>query len=198
MTGILLCGGESSRMKTDKGLLKFGEKTWAETAYNKLSELCDSVFCSVKQKQVEKYSQIFDENQLIIDSTELNFEGPLAGLLSCHLQFPNDDFLVLACDFVEMKTKYLVQLQKISHEKTDLDAVCYLQNDGKIQPLISVYKSDGLKKILQLYHEENLMKKSMIFALEQMNVHYEKIPTDAEFYFKNYNQPEDLKFNKNL
>lgn len=192
MTGIVLCGGESSRMKTDKGLLMFGEKTWAEIAHNKLSELCDAVFYSIKQKQVEKYSEYFDEKQLIIDNPELGFEGPLVGVLSCHLQFPNDDFMILACDFVKMKPEYLAHLQKISNENPDFEAICYLQEDGKIQPLIGLYKKEALKKTLQLYHNQALSKKSMIFMLERVKTRYESITKDTSVYFKNFNFPEDL------
>lgn len=32
MTGIILCGGKSSRMGSDKGLLSTSGITWAETA----------------------------------------------------------------------------------------------------------------------------------------------------------------------
>ena len=32
MTGVILCGGESSRMGTDKGMLQFQEQSWAQRA----------------------------------------------------------------------------------------------------------------------------------------------------------------------
>ncbi|GGH03134.1 NTP transferase domain-containing protein [Pedobacter zeae] len=39
MLGIVLCGGQSLRMGTDKGLLIHQDKLWAQVAADKLSVL---------------------------------------------------------------------------------------------------------------------------------------------------------------
>ena len=39
MIGVVLCGGNSTRMGSDKGLLKEEEETWAELAGRKLKAL---------------------------------------------------------------------------------------------------------------------------------------------------------------
>jgi molybdopterin-guanine dinucleotide biosynthesis protein A len=52
MTGLLLCGGKSSRMGSDKGLLSAEGITWAATAYNKLSTVASLIFISVNDEQL--------------------------------------------------------------------------------------------------------------------------------------------------
>ncbi len=48
MIGLILCGGQSSRMGSDKGLLKLEAKTWAQTAIDKMEILHIPVKISVK------------------------------------------------------------------------------------------------------------------------------------------------------
>ena len=53
MYGLILCGGKSSRMGTDKGLLKLEANTWAQTAVDKLSELSIPVKLSVNKNNMQ-------------------------------------------------------------------------------------------------------------------------------------------------
>jgi len=39
MIGVVLCGGQSSRMHADKGLIKVQGVTWAEAAFQKMEAL---------------------------------------------------------------------------------------------------------------------------------------------------------------
>lgn len=96
MTGVVLCGGASTRMGADKGLLKEEEETWAEIAARKLATLQLRVVVSVNAQQAPIYENIFDREGLITDNADVNFKAPLAGLLSVHLSLPHEDLFVLA------------------------------------------------------------------------------------------------------
>src|SRR5690606_41870089 len=106
--GVVLCGGESKRMGKDKGLLPLGKDNWAQTAFHKLQKLNIPVCLSVNSKQIHAYIHFFSAEQLIKDETSA--KGPLRGLLSVHLKYPNDDLLLLACDMTEMDTTTLETL----------------------------------------------------------------------------------------
>ena len=56
MLGIILCGGQSSRMGSDKGLLKLEAKTWAQTAIDKMTVLNIPVKISVNNQQYSEYA----------------------------------------------------------------------------------------------------------------------------------------------
>ena len=71
MFGLILCGGKSSRMGTDKGLLKLEAKTWAQTAVDKFAELNIPVKLSVNKEQYAEYSSVFPIADLIIDDESL-------------------------------------------------------------------------------------------------------------------------------
>ena len=98
MLGIILCGGQSLRMGSDKGLLKLEAKTWAQTAIDKMVELKLPVKISVNKAQLPGYESIFSENDLVADEPSITFTGPLMGLLSSHIQYPAEDLFAFACD----------------------------------------------------------------------------------------------------
>src|SRR4051794_35971592 len=82
LTGVVLCGGNSTRMGKDKGLLKEEEQTWAEIATQKLTALHLPVLISVNREQFQTYEQIFPKERLVVDSESLGSKAPLFGLLS--------------------------------------------------------------------------------------------------------------------
>lgn len=201
MTGVILCGGQSSRMGTDKGLLKAPVppqggylnqgNTWAQTAVDKLAELQLPVVISVNNNQYDDYATIFSSQQLITDNKSLQIKGPLAGLLSVHLQHPAEDLLLLACDMPLMETSLLKELISIYNQQTDTDAFVY-SNDGEPEPLCGIYKSSGLKHILQLYQSNQLPKHSMKFMLEHVNTHFIPLSDDKKKCFRNFNAHAEL------
>ena len=190
MIGVVLCGGQSSRMGTDKGLLKLHANTWAQTAVDKLAELQLPVIISVNKNQYPDYATIFSPQQLITDNETLEIKGPLGGLLSVHLQHPAEHLLLLACDMPLMETNLLKELISIYNQQT-ADAFVYT-NDGEPEPLCGIYKSAGLQYILQLYQSNQLAKHSMKFMLEHVNTHFIPLTDDNKKCFRNFNAHAEL------
>jgi len=130
MLGVVLCGGQSSRMGSDKGLLKLNDKTWTQKVIDTLSNFQVPIVISVNKKQYQDYSIIFPVNTLIPDDPSLQLRGPLYGLLSVHLKYPEEDLLLLACDMPLIDTELIKQLlSKYSTETAD-DAFIYT-NDAE-------------------------------------------------------------------
>src|SRR5215208_1603271 len=125
MRGVVLCGGKSSRMGKDKGLLKLYAKTWAQIAIDKLAQLDMPVVLSVNELQYEEYPSTFSIEQLIKDDNSLQLHGPLAGMLSVHRQFPVEDLFALACDMPLMEPGLLQELLDRYHEHTEYDAYIF-------------------------------------------------------------------------
>ncbi|WP_337251646.1 molybdenum cofactor guanylyltransferase [Maribacter halichondriae] len=91
--GLVLSGGKSSRMGTDKGLIDYHGAPQREYLYDLLSQVCERTFISLREEQE---SELPARMQTIIDLNE--FKGPYNGLLSAHKKFPDVAWLVLACD----------------------------------------------------------------------------------------------------
>lgn len=189
MLGVVLCGGQSARMGSDKGLLKQSDLTWVEIAVSKLSALKIPVAVSVNKQQKKIYSNFVSVDQLIVDDEYLSVKGPLLGILSVHQQLPNEDLMVLACDMIDMNTKLLQDLQEF-HKEGSHEAYVYTTNNNA-EPLCAIYTSKGLKHILDLHHQEKLAKFSMMHVLECISTKYISGGTSRKF-FTNYNSAEDL------
>lgn len=180
--GVVLCGGESKRMGSDKGLLPSGTANWAALAFQKLSQLIIQVCVSVNPKQLAAYQQFFSAKQLIAD--EGNAKGPLKGLLTVHLKYPDDDLLLLACDMTEMDEGTLNVLLDCAEKYPDYDYFVYAQEDF-MEPLCAVYTSSALKKIQQEMESGSLPGFSMHKLIKQGK--YKTLPIVNIHSFNNHN-----------
>jgi molybdenum cofactor guanylyltransferase len=191
MIGVILCGGQSTRMGSDKGLLKLHASTWAQTAIDKITAIQLPVVLSVNKDQQEGYSSIFSAQQLITDNDSLQMKGPLCGVLSVHLQHPQEDLFILGCDMPLMEAALLKELLTCHGQHPDKDAFIYT-NDGEPEPLCGVYKAKGLAHILSLYQDKQLTKHSMKYMLEHIATHSIPLPDDKKKCFRNFNAHAEL------
>jgi molybdenum cofactor guanylyltransferase len=191
MLGIILCGGKSTRMGSDKGLLKAEATTWVQSAVHKLESLGLPVKISVNKEQHEAYSSIFSPDRLITDEPSLQLRGPLYGLLSVYLHNPSDDLFILACDMPLMEPFLLEQLFQLYQTNPVPDAFVYT-NEGEPEPLCGIYRAIGLAEIVEMYHAGQLSKHSMKFMLDHINVFTVPIPGEHKKFFRNINAHAEL------
>jgi molybdenum cofactor guanylyltransferase len=191
MLGLVLCGGNSTRMGSDKGLLKLEARTWAQTAVDKFVEIGIPVFLSVNSIQYKSYQTIFSEEQLIKDNEELNFHAPLSGVLSTHIQHPDKDVFVLACDLPLMESSIMKKLLTQYENQPGSGAYVFMNGDEP-EPLCAIYTAKGLASILALYHANGLHKYSMKFMLDHLMVHRTVLNEEEKKAFRNFNAHAEL------
>ncbi len=190
MTGVVLCGGKSLRMGADKGLLKQQAWTWAELAAKKLTDLKLPVVLSVNEQQYHLYSKLFPQLPILNGDISLQVYGPLKGILSVHIQRPDTDLLVLACDMPAMQNVAIDYLIRTSSGKKEEAFV--FKNDMFAEPLCAVYTSKALKKVYERYKQGKLIKHSLHYVLENIQTCYLTVPDMWKEYFNNYNSPDDI------
>ncbi|MEJ6980469.1 molybdenum cofactor guanylyltransferase [Pedobacter sp. P351] len=182
LIGVVLCGGKSSRMGRDKGQIELDGKPWALCISEKLKESGLPVVISINEKQKDAYQKIFPETPLIVD--ELPLDGPLEGLLSVHINFPDKDILLMACDLIDMQQETILDLIKTYRENPSYEYYVYEEN-GFHQTFCAIYTAKGLAKVYKTFEENSLGKYSLHDRFESGNTMY--IPVKNDMSFKNYN-----------
>jgi len=133
--GLILAGGQSTRMGKDKSVLSYHGKSQIEFCHDLLSPHCTKVFVSNRKDQAKlaqhnQYDQIHD--------TFLGM-GPLGGILSAMTQYPDAAWLVLACDLPYLNEETIREL--IAQRNPYKMATAYIsEHDGLPEPLCAVYE----------------------------------------------------------
>ena len=178
-------------MGTDKGLMKLHANTWAQTAVDKIATLRFDVVLSVNSAQYLDYLSVFKGEQLIKDDESLQLKGPLAGVLSVHLRYPNEDLFALACDMPLMEPSMLKELLSVYKEQPSADAYVFT-NDKEPEPLCAIYTAKGLAYIVHLLKAKELTKHSMKFMLEHLHTCKTPLNDGQKKYFRNFNAHAEL------
>jgi len=143
--GVILCGGNSSRMGRDKGLMLKDGIPWARHMADKLSPFHLPVVFSVNALQVDAYSTFVPAAALVTDNVAVS--GPLKGLLSIHERFPHTDLLLLACDMLDVDMPTIAHLIA-SYSAGGYDFYAYRENTF-FQPFCAVFTAAGLEHGVQ-------------------------------------------------
>ncbi|MCF6366876.1 MAG: molybdenum cofactor guanylyltransferase [Bacteroidales bacterium] len=156
ITLIILAGGKSSRMGTDKALLKFQGKTFVQILYDNLNGICKEVIISSNNRKVKVSGA-----KTIPD--EIANIGPTGGLYTCLKQIKTDYAFVVTVDtpFVSVDL-----LSEIYSKIAGYDVVIIEQNN-KIHPLIGVYH----KNIIKLLETEIEEKKYKVMKVVEKTKH---------------------------
>ena len=181
LLGLVLCGGESRRMGSDKGLLLKDGIPWALHMGQKLSPWKIPVFYSINSGQHTAYKTILPERHLVIDS--LNLPGPLNGLFSLHQRLPKTDILLLACDMIDLDEATINGLIS-EYRQGGQDFYAY-GVPGNLQPFCCIYTAAALQKAWPLLLAGQLHRYSLQSLLRTGKVSTIEILKDEAF--ANYN-----------
>lgn len=133
--GLVLAGGKSRRMGSDKALLLRDGETQLSRAVTMLQEQLERVFISTRADQADdverrKFERIVDRYDDM---------GPVAGILSAMDTHSEVSWLVLACDLPNIDAAtiaYLLQHCSAEHVATAYESV----HDGLPEPLCAIYR----------------------------------------------------------
>lgn len=134
LKGIVVCGGESSRMGRDKSQLNYHGKSQCYWVYELLNLFCGTVVISCNKSQ---FAQFANGYLIQPDLEQLENIGPMAALLTAFSNNPNLDLLILGCDYPFLDATHF-QLFLENTQKDSLASVFYNQ-EGKYEPLIGWY-----------------------------------------------------------
>lgn len=183
LLGVILCGGQSKRMGSDKGLLKKEGKIWAEIMAMKILTFNIPVVYSINKSQQGSYDKFINSQYLIVDNVAA--KGPLTGLLSVHQKFPNHNILLLACDMLDMDEATIHSIIQIYLNEPGYDF--YVFQDAKFaQPFCGIYTSGGLAFTLEKVYKNEITNFSMQHILSSS--HTKRTDINNAGSFTNYNE----------
>ncbi|MCF0131565.1 MAG: molybdenum cofactor guanylyltransferase [Pseudobutyrivibrio sp.] len=116
---VILCGGDSSRMGTDKALLPFTDKCLVEYIVSKFSPYFDKIYLSVNQRG--------DYTNLGLDIIEIpdiyNNAGPFGAILSSLAMISDDFAFFMSVDipFLDPKVAVYLMEQSIGYDFCSLN-----------------------------------------------------------------------------
>lgn len=181
--GVVLAGGQSSRMGKDKALIERDGRTLISNAVELLRSQAEELLII---GDPVKYARI---GPLVI-ADDTAGQGPLGGVVTALRYAWNDRLIVLACDMPNV-TGALVEHLKSALATTD-DAVVP-QCDGRLEPLSAVYHRRCRNVFADRLRAGEL---KMSDAIERVHARYVQVCPGEDGWpaglFRNINSPGDL------
>jgi molybdopterin-guanine dinucleotide biosynthesis protein A len=137
-TAIILAGGMSGRMGTDKRMLPVRGGPMIEHICRQLGGTFDEILVSGNDPEKLDFLGV----KVVPD--EVTGQGPLMGIASALRASANELNFVVACDIVQIE---LPLVRRMLAKSRDCDLVIPTTGDGKYEPLFAVYRKSALPAI---------------------------------------------------
>ena len=141
--GLILAGGASRRMQTDKAALQIHGKQQLERAFELASSVCAKTFVSVRADQVgdplrSRFPTIVDQKDGL---------GPIGDISSAQAAHPEAAWLVLACDLPFLTTATLKFL--LDNRDPSRPATAFIStSDGLPEPLCALWEPSSREAVV--------------------------------------------------
>lgn len=188
ITGIILAGGKSSRMGSDKGIVELNKKKFIE-------HILDAVLPNVNEVIIIANNDNYNYLGYKVIKDIIKDCGPLGGIYTGLMNSKTENNIVVSCDIPFISSdliKYIIE----NTNNADISVPVY---KGNIEPLCAVYTKRTSDQIHNLIMNKNLKIQNIlkyfitkeIFITKMQKFYTEKL-------FVNINTPEELKQQKVL
>ena len=184
ITGIILAGGKSSRMGTDKGFLMLNEKPFIQYSIDALKPLVSEIIIVSDNPDYDTFG--FKR----INDTVKN-AGPVAGICSGLEASSTELNLILSCDIPLINSELL---QKLVDSIDDTYEIIQIESQGKSMPLIALYRKQCKDVFYKLLQTDERRLRIAVNACKSKNI---RLETALELITMNINTPNELKIVEN-
>jgi molybdopterin-guanine dinucleotide biosynthesis protein A len=177
--GLVLAGGKSERMGSDKGLLNVHGEPMREYMLGQLRMVCTRAYtsCRLDQQVPQWMDPIIDESFTT---------GPLNGLLSAFEYHPESAWLAVAVDMPFVDADVLRSI--INDRDPQKMATCYYnERSGRPEPLLTIWEPSAFPKLKSFVEQGKTSPRDFLCA----NPVHVVTPASTKI-FRNLNDPDDI------
>ncbi len=179
ITGIILAGGKSSRMGSEKGLILFDGKPFIQHIIEAVQPLVDEIMIVSSNPDYDTFG-ITRVEDIIPDA------GPIAGLHAGLTHSKTTHNLVVSCDVPLITSEFL---KKLVQEKEDYDIIQF-EMEGKTIPLIALYQKRCAETCVELLTNGERRLRKLVSVVKTKTI---PVSEKNHVLVTNINTVEDLK-----
>ncbi|WP_412987717.1 molybdenum cofactor guanylyltransferase [Pontimicrobium sp. IMCC45349] len=180
ITGIILAGGKSSRMGTDKGFLLLNKKPFVKYSIDALEPLVSEIIIVSDNEAYDAFG-VKRVDDIMKDA------GPIAGIYSGLVASKNEYNIILSCDIPLVNSNLL---KKLVLAIDDISEIIQVESNGKSMPLIAMYKKACKDIFKEVFDTGERRLRMAIKACNSKNITLE---TKEEVLTTNVNTKDQFK-----
>lgn len=179
LTVFILCGGKSSRMQSEKGLVLFQGKPFIEHIIKAILPITKNIklITATKEYDYLPYEKISD---IVSD------KGPLGGIFTALIHSETQFNLILSCDIPLISTGLLSELISKHNEEAE---ITIFASESRMHPLIGIYSKKVLPVIKSAIDNNDLKMMNLIANVPHQII---KIEESENFHLTNVNSTDEL------
>lgn len=182
LTGIVLAGGLSSRMGSDKGLLPYKGKLLVEYAIDTLKLYCNEIIISTNNSEYHKLGYPLVEDIY-------KGKGPLGGIHAGLMAAKTEFNLFLSCDMPHINPEAMALII----EQLTPNAYGFIPIYGdKLEPMFGIYSKQLIPEIEKRLQSEKLKMRQLIYEQKLQTIDFLPLIQKHKDLFSNMNSPNDL------
>ncbi|MDA7501671.1 molybdenum cofactor guanylyltransferase [Chitinophagales bacterium] len=180
ISSLLLIGGKSRRMGSNKAFINFHGKPQWEFLQELFAKRCDASFLSLQ----EVLPEFTDSNYVLDDGKGL---GPMAGLLASFEKNSNTAWLLSAVDMPNINDSAVQYL--LDNRASNKIATAFINREtADPDPLFTVYEKDAFPLLKEQFKDGNY---SLRYFLQRNAIQLLECPNPN--LLTNVNSPEELR-----
>jgi molybdenum cofactor guanylyltransferase len=181
LTGIILAGGNSSRMGFDKGLMEFKGRKLVEYPLHLLRKYCDELIISSNNPDYNQFG-------VKVIGDEISGKGPVSGIFTSLKKSGNEWNMVTGCDMPYLNEALMDELLENLGRNSGIVPV----HQGFIEPLSSIYHKNLTDDLFWAIQSDKL---SFYQILKGANITFHPVDCLLKSFpllFRNFNTPGDI------
>lgn len=182
-TAIILAGGKSSRMGSDKGLVLLNGKPMISYIIEILKKMQIPIIIISNNENYKQFG-------LPVFADIIKEKGPLGGIYTGLKNSKTESNIIVSCDVPFLSNRII----ELLINKDNGYPISVVQSNGKTHPLIGLYSKKIVKKLFDTILMEKLKVRSFIeeFPLNTIELDKQEI-LEYENEIRNINTQEELK-----